>query len=101
MIFKFVEQAFYQVPLLEEPPIGVTLNGSVLAAGNDGIPLLLLHLCDDFIGIIATVRNDVFTLDIQILKDLIAGHAIVHMARRHFVSQGIAQRVHNRMNLGG
>ncbi|PCK69784.1 hypothetical protein PL1_1408 [Paenibacillus larvae subsp. larvae B-3650] len=65
-MFQFIEKTFDQVPFFKEPPVGYTLNGSMFTAGNDGTGLLFFQQRNNFIGVVPTISQDVFTFDIKV-----------------------------------
>ena len=73
----------------------------MFATGNDGVRLLLVQQYEYFISVIAAIGQDVLALDVKGLQDLISCHTIVDVARCDFVSERVAEGVHNRVNLGG
>ena len=100
-MFEFVKQAFNQVTLLEQPPVRIALNEAIFATGDDGVRLLFFQQGDDFVGVIASVSQDVFAFDVHGLKHLIADHAIIDVSCGHFICEWVAQGIHNRVNLAG
>nr|WP_258881497.1 hypothetical protein [Paenibacillus sp. sptzw28] len=68
---------------------------------NDGMRLLLFQKFNDFIGVISTIRQDVFLLNVFGLQDLISRHTIIDVACGYFKAQRVAQAVDKRMDLAG
>lgn len=64
-MFELVEEAFDQVALFKQPPIGLPLNDPMLAAGNDGIRLLVGHQGNNLIRVVAAVGQDILALDVK------------------------------------
>ncbi|AVF26037.1 hypothetical protein ERICIV_01883 [Paenibacillus larvae subsp. larvae] len=100
-MFQFIEKTFDQVPFFKEPPVGYTLNGSMFTAGNDGTGLLFFQQRNNFIGIVPTISQDVFTFDIKGLQNFVSDYAIVDVSCRHFEFERIAEGVHYRVDFGG
>jgi len=100
-VLELVEEAFDQVALLKQPPIGLPLNGAMPATGNDGIGLLVVQQGQNLICVVAAVSQDVLTLKVKRMQDLVARHTIVQVAGRYFKPERIAESVYNRMDFGG
>lgn len=100
-MLELVEQTFDQMALLKQPPVCVTLSGSMLPTGNDRIRMFFFQQRQDVIGVIPTICHDVLAFDVKGFQDLVPGHTIVDVTGSYFVFQWIAQRIYNGMNLGG
>ncbi|BFH11173.1 hypothetical protein J6TS7_66390 [Paenibacillus dendritiformis] len=83
-MFEFVEQAFDQMTLFIQPPVGCTLDRAILLTGNDGMGQFLFQKRNDFIGIVSAIRQNMFTLYVLGLQDLITRYTIIDVACGYF-----------------
>ena len=85
-MFQLIEETFYEMAFLVEPPIARSLNFAVFATRNDGDRLLPLNQFQNVVHVVASIGNHGLPCEIHGLKHFKTFHAVVAISSGQFKS---------------